>query len=110
MCERNNCFLFCSIYTLTIGSSVFFWNCTSRTRVTCGSSPFSALSASSAPFRYGASGGGVTRSASSPYTSRAATSCVCSRAWTTGWQREREGVIHAVEHVFISECLSGVRI
>lgn len=33
---------------LTIGSSVFFWNCTNRTRVTCcWSSPFSTLSLSS---------------------------------------------------------------
>lgn len=64
---------------LTIGSSVFFWNCTSRTRVTCWSSPFSMLSVSS-PFKNGASGGGVTRKASSPYTSLATTSCVCKRA------------------------------
>lgn len=35
--------------SLTIGSSVFFWNWTNRTRVTCWSSPFSTLSLSS-PF------------------------------------------------------------
>lgn len=55
----------CWQYQLTIGSSVFFWNWTKRTLVTCGRSPFSTLSTSS-PLRYGAIGGGVTRNASSP--------------------------------------------
>lgn len=51
---------------IPIGSSVFFWNCTNRTRVTCCNSPLSVALSTSSPFRYGVIGGGVTRNASSP--------------------------------------------
>lgn len=77
--------------TLTIGSSVFFWNCTSLTRVTFSrsKSPF-CPSRSSLPFRYGRRGGGVTLVASSPYTSCPATSCACRSAWKQIAKRNRE--------------------
>lgn len=56
----------CFQVSLTIGSSVFFWNCTSLTRVIFSSkSPF-CPSRSSPPFRYVSIGGGVTLVASSP--------------------------------------------
>lgn len=68
--------------TQTIGSSVFFWNCTRRTRVTfsnsgSGSSSSSGGCAVERPL----TGGGEARRDSSPYTSRATTSCAWRRAY-----------------------------
>lgn len=55
--------------THTMGSSVFFWNCTRRTRVTFSRSMSPLVLSGESPFKYGEVGGGVTLSASSLYTS-----------------------------------------
>lgn len=53
--------------THTIGSSEFFWNCTSLTRVMFSISEVSGESGSILPFKKGViGGGGVTLTASSP--------------------------------------------
>ena len=64
----------------TIGSSVFFWNWTRRTRVTLSmsTSPFGLSASSLHPLKWEGSGGGVMRIAFSPYTSCAVTSCAFS--------------------------------
>lgn len=66
--------------THTMGSSVFFWNCTRRTRVTFSRSMSPLVLSGESPFKYGEVGGGVTLNASSLYTSWATTSWVCSKA------------------------------
>ena len=76
---------FCDSH-LTIGSSEFLWNCTSLTRVTVSvSGALSGVSGSMSPFKYGCIGGGVTRTASSPYTSWATTSW----AWSNACSKQR---------------------
>ena len=67
----------------TMGSSEFFWNCTRRTLVTLAASISSrseATSLSGTPLRKGWRGGGVTRTASSPYTSCDVTSWAANSA------------------------------
>ena len=79
--ECWHCIEFAPAQQLTIGSFVFFWNCTSLTLVMFSiSTSASGLSTSASPFKYGVMGGGVTLMASSPYTSCATTSCACSMA------------------------------
>lgn len=67
---------------LTMGSSVFFWNCTRRTRVTFSNSGSTSSSSSTGgTVLRPLTGGGDARRDSSPYTSRATTSWAWSRAW-----------------------------
>lgn len=74
------------IIYLTIGSSLFLWNWTSRTRLILhpGSISTSGLGGCEvSPFMLTNVwiGGGVTRTASSLYTSWATTSCACNKAY-----------------------------
>lgn len=71
----------------TIGSSVFFWNCTRRTLVTFSNSgSVSSSSSGGGAVVRPLTGGGDARRDSSPYTSRATTSCAWSRAWNNRFE------------------------